>query len=259
MCLILFAYQPSDKYKLVLIANRDESYQREAKPAAFWPQQPHIFGGIDCTEGGSWLSVDTTGRFAAITNVRKPPFTKVNERSRGHIVNDFLSSQQSASKFIDELKQTDTAYGLFNLLLFDASGLWHYSSDSHQAQRITPGIHGLCNASLNTPWPKLTRGCNQLKQQLAQLTLDDNQLLSIMQSTQQASDKELPNTGIGLELERFLSSAFIQGEDYGTRCSTLLTIDHNNSLELTELTYDKNGIDVLQVHQTIHTEDTALA
>mgnify|MGYP002700200534 CR=1 FL=1 len=258
MCLILFAYQHSDNYKLVLIANRDEYYQREAKPAAFWPHHPHIFGGIDCTEGGSWLSVDTAGRFAAITNIRKPPFTKNNERSRGHIINDFLSSQQSASEFMEELKQTDTAYGLFNLLLLDASGLWHYSSDSHQEQHITPGIHGLCNASLNTPWPKLTRGCDQLKQQLALIPTDNNQLFSIVQSTQQASDSQLPNTGIDLELERFLSPTFIQGDDYGTRCSTLLTIDHNNCLELTELTYDNNGIDVSQVHQTIHIQDTTL-
>jgi len=254
MCLILFAYQHSEPYKLVLIANRDEYYQREAKPAAFWPQQASIFGGIDCTEGGSWLSVDTAGRLAAITNIRKPPFTKNNELSRGHIINDFLSSQQSASAFMDTLKQTDTAYGLFNLLLLDASGLWHYSSDTHQAQHLTTGVHGLCNAGLNTPWPKLTRGCDQLKQQLAQAPSDNNQLFSIVQSTQQAPDSQLPNTGIELAFERFLSSAFIQGEDYGTRCSTLLTIDHNNRLAFTELTYDKQGIECSRISQIINGE-----
>ncbi len=253
MCLILFAYQHADNYKLVVIANRDESYQREAKPAAFWPQQPHIFGGIDCAEGGSWLSVDTTGRFAAITNIRKAPFSKDNERSRGHIISRFLSNQQTASEFMNELTKTDSQYGLFNLLLLDASGLWHYSSDSHQAQRIAPGIHGLSNASLDTAWPKLRIGRAKLEQQLAHAPLDNNQLLSIMQSTQQATDKQLPNTGVGLEFERFLSPAFIQGDDYGTRCSTLLTIDHNDCLEMTELTYDSDGVEVSQVHQTIHT------
>lgn len=255
MCLILFAHQHSEQYKLVLIANRDEYHRREAKPAAFWPQQANIFGGIDCTEGGSWLSVDTAGRLAAITNIRKPPFSKDNERSRGHIINDFLSNQQSASEFMDSLKNTDTAYGLFNLLLLDASGLWHYSSDTHQAQCITPGVHGLCNADLNTPWPKLTRGCDQLKQQLAQASTDSNQLINIIQSTQQAADKQLPNTGIELEFERLLSSAFIQGKDYGTRCSTLLTIGHNNCLTFTELTYDKQGIECSRISQVINAEN----
>jgi len=252
MCLILFAHHATPQYKLVVIANRDEYHQREAKPAAFWQDSPDIFGGIDCSAGGSWLSVDKKGRFAAITNIRKPPFIKDSPLSRGEIISQFLSGEQTAEEFMSELKKKDHLYGLFNLLLFDNTGLWHYSSDTHQSQAIAKGIHGLSNAHLNTPWPKLARSQAALKQQLSSTLIDDNQLLSIMQSTERPSDGDLPNTGVSLEFERFLSSVFIQGDDYGTRCTTLLTIDHKNVMKFTELTYNVKGIESARVQQVIN-------
>ena len=251
MCLILFAHQYSAQYKLVLIANRDEFHQRAAKPAGFWQKNPDIFGGIDCTAGGSWLSVDKHGRMAAITNIRKPPFTKDHALSRGEIISQFLTGQQTASEFMHELKERDHFYGLFNLLLLDDSGLWHYSSDTQQSQNIRQGVHGLSNADLNTPWPKLTRSQAALKHQLTSPLIDENKLISIMQSTDRPSDNELPTTGVNLEFERLLSSAFIQGDGYGTRCTTLLTIDNDNSIKFTELTYDKLGIESSRVQQVI--------
>ena len=252
MCLILFAHHATPQYKLVLIANRDEYHQREAKPADFWQNSPNIFGGIDCTAGGSWLSVDKSGRFAAITNIRKPPFKKTNTLSRGEIISQFLSRQQTAAEFINELKEKDHLYGLFNLLLLDDSGLWHYSSDSQQSQAVPHGIHGLSNASLDTPWPKLARSQAALEQQLSLPLIDESKLLNIMQSTERPSDEELPKTGVSLEFEQFLSSVFIQGDDYGTRCTTLLTIDHSNTMKFTELTYNVEGSESSRVQQIIN-------
>ncbi|MEO1896539.1 MAG: NRDE family protein [Cycloclasticus sp.] len=249
MCLILFAYDSLDQYKLVLLANRDEYHQRKSKQANFWPGHPTIFGGIDCVAGGSWLSVDTSGRLAAITNVRKPPFSDSNKQSRGELVKSFLSNQQLAEDYLKELKQKGAGYSLFNLLLLDSTGLWHYSSDTHHIQEITQGMHGLSNATLDTPWPKLTNGCSLMSQSLQQNALNPSELLSIMQSQLRPADDELPTTGVGIEFERLLSSIFIESRDYGTRCSTLLTIDRNNVLDFCELSYSPSGqitSDVLQ-------------
>jgi len=240
MCLIIFKYQPGEHYKLILVANRDEYHQRETMPAAYWPHQPHIFGGIDNVAGGSWLSTDTSGRLAALTNVRKPPYRDNTKLSRGHLVRDFLSQQCPAPDFINNLKQRSADYGLFNLLLMDNSGLWHYSNDSLQEEKVSAGIHGLSNATLDTPWPKLATAQAAFEKSLATNKVDHLQLLSTMQSQIKPQDDDLPNTGIGLEFERFLSPIFIQGEDYGTRCTTLLTIDHV-SIKFLELSYASSG------------------
>ena len=250
MCLIVFNYQPSKRQKLVLVANRDEYHQRETLSARYWPDQPHIFGGIDNVANGSWLSVDTSGRLAALTNIRKPPYKDSSKLSRGHLVRDFLSQPLPAPEFIKNLKQRDNKYGLFNLLLMDNTGLWCYSNDSQQAQPVPPGQHGLSNATLDTPWPKLTTSLQEFKKSLTSNSLDESQLLNVMQSQTKPKDSELPDTGIGLEFERFLSPIFIQGEDYGTRCTTLLTIDEN-AIKFTELSYAPTGQISNEVRQEI--------
>jgi uncharacterized protein with NRDE domain len=247
---MLLKHQPADHYKLVLIANRDEYHHRETLPAQFWPEQNHIFGGIDCHGGGSWLSVDTSGRMAAVTNIRKPPYVENNKQSRGKLIHDFLSHQQSAPDFLEELIQHDTNYGLFNLILLDKTGLWHYSNDTHQATQIDPGTHGLSNATLNTPWPKLTNALTGFKHSLDKDKVIPLELLGILQSQERPADNELPDTGVGLEFERFLSSIFIQGEEYGTRCTTLLTVD-SEALKFLELSYDPAGNIINEVQQKI--------
>ena len=239
MCLIIFKYQPTEHYKLVLLANRDEYHQRGALKADYWSQQPNTFGGIDKLAGGSWLSVDTSGRLAVVTNVRKPPFIN-NKQSRGHIVSNFLSSRYCALEFLNKLKTRDEDYGLFNLLLMDNTGLWYFSNDSHQIQRVTAGIHGLSNASLDTPWPKLTASKARIKESLDTNKVNHLQLLNTMQSQIKPLDEELPSTGVGLKCERLLSSTFILGDNYGTRCTTLITINHD-AIIFIELSYASDG------------------
>ncbi len=250
MCLIVFKYQPDEDNKLVLAANRDEYHQREAIPAKFWPEQPNIFGGIDAVAGGSWLSIDTSGRLAVLTNIRKPPYKDPIKLSRGYLVKDFLSQQYSAADFMKQLKNGGKDYGLFNLLLMDNTGLWHYSNDSCQTNKVLAGTHGLSNASLNTPWPKLTTSVKAFKNSLSSNNVDTLKILSAMQSRAQPADDALPNTGIGLEFERFLSPIFIQGEEYGTRCTTLLTIS-NSTVNFTEVSYSSAGQISGEVQQKI--------
>jgi len=248
MCLIVFKYQPCDTHKLILLANRDEFYERDTHEAAYWPDLPTIFGGIDGVAGGSWLSVDDNGRMAAITNIRKPPFADSSKKSRGDLIKSFLSSSLSAKQYLGKLKETDHQYNLFNILLFDETGLWHYSNDSGLIEQVSSGVHGLCNASLNTPWPKLINTRRAFEKQINQPSLTTEALLDIMQSETRPDDNELPDTGVGLEFERLLSSAFITSENYGTRCTTLLTIDQKNRVDFKEVTYNSNG----QAEKTIH-------
>jgi len=250
MCLIVFKYQPTENNKLILAANRDEYYQREAIAAQFWPEQPNIFGGIDAVAGGSWLSIDTSGRLAALTNIRKPPYKDPTKLSRGFLVKDFLSQQYSAADFIKQLKNAGKDYGLFNLLLLDNTGLWHYSNDTCQVNEVSAGTHGLSNATLNTPWPKLTTSVKAMEGSSASNKVDTLKMLSTMQSRVKPADRDLPDTGIGLEFERFLSPIFIQGEEYGTRCTTLLTIS-NSVINFTEVSYSSLGQISGEVQQRI--------
>lgn len=258
MCLILFAHEHMKQYKLVLVANRDEYHQRETKKAARWQHQPRIFGGIDCVAGGSWLSVDDSGRLAAVTNVRKPPFGTNYKYSRGLLVSEFLSHNLTARDFMQALTQHRSDYGLFNLILLDDSGLWHYSNDTGVISQVEKGIHGLCNASLNTPWPKLSEGRKHFNYALDHDGFDPCHLFSMMQSQIRAPDEKLPKTGVNLEFERLLSSIFIKNTNYGTRSSTLITIDYNNVLEFCELSYKPCGSIKSQVSQSIPLVNTAM-
>ena len=244
MCLILTAHQTCSDYKFVLLAN-------QSLTAQCWPDNKQILGGKDCDAGGSWLCVDRSGRLAAITNIRQPPFDRPYKFSRGQIVNDFLTQHLSAEDFLKNLALHDQDYRLFNLLIMDHSGLWHYSSESHQYQRVPSGVNGLSNATLNTPWPKLSKSRLKLQTSLERTPNDRNSLLDIMTNREKPPVNTLPNTGIGLALEEFLSPIFIVGENYGTRCSTLITISQTDELVFDELTYTPLGEKTKQVSHRI--------
>lgn len=251
MCLILLANQYPDEFKLILLSNRDEYHNRDAAVAHFWSGSPSIFGGIDKKAKGSWLAVDTLGRIAAVTNIRKGPVESPKAYSRGLLVSNFLQQSIPAAKFIENLKLQTNSYSPFNILLIDATGLWHYSSDTQISTKIEVGIHGLSNATLNTPWPKVTRGTNLLKECLSSLPLSKAKLLSCITSQQQADDQELPNTGVSTDVEKFLSSQFILNEEYGTRCTTLITIDNNDMLTFEEMTFNAKGHIEVTIQQSI--------
>ena len=218
MCLILFAWQCHPQYKLVVAANRDEFYARPSAPAHFWQDIPQILAGRDLEQGGTWLGVTRNRRFAAITNVRDPSATQ-GALSRGHLVRDFLTSEQSPTNFIAQLQNHLTDYSPFNLLLSDGNTL-HYCNSSGEMLSLQPGVYGLSNAALDTPWPKVESG----KQALTE-TLSDPQhesLFCLLADRTTASDTQLPATGIPQWLEQKLSASFIHFDSYGTRCSTVI-------------------------------------
>jgi len=252
MCLILFALHSHPDYPLVLAANRDEYFRRPTRPAGFWPEAPQLLAGRDEEGGGTWLGVTRSGRFAALTNVREPGFPgPTTPISRGWLVREFLLGHDPAPDYLAGLQSN--AYNGFNLLCGDLSALLqtparasvHYHSNRQPAATaLSSGIHGISNSALDTPWPKLVSGCTELGNLLArQHTLEPESLLAILNQRQPAADRALPDTGVGLAMERVLSSRFIEGQGfgYGTRASTVLMLHRSGRVLFAEWSWDAQG------------------
>lgn len=238
MCLILFAWRHHPDYPLILAANRDEFYNRPTAPAAFWPDAPHILAGRDLVGHGTWLGLSRRGRLAALSNFRDPAERKKEGRSRGLLVADFLRGRGPVAASLEEIARRRTDYRSFNLLAGTPLDLFFYSSRENSIRSLPPGIYGLSNHLLDTPWPKVVRGRKALEKLLEQdgkPYISD--LFALLADTRRAPDHLLPDTGVGLEWERTLSSPFIVSPSYGTRASTVLLIDRNASATFIERTF----------------------
>ena len=224
MCIILAAWQAHRDYPLVIAANRDEFFARPTRAAGFWSDAPDILAGRDLSAGGTWLGVTRTGRFAALTNYRDPAREKPGAESRGALVRGFLESTAPALDYLSEIEQTGQRYNGFNLLVCDGTTLACHNNVDARTRMLEPGIHGLSNHVLNTPWPKVTAAKQALNAALH--TLPDAQpLFEFLRDETVAQDYELPSTGIPLERERWLSSIFVRSDPamgYGTRSSTVV-------------------------------------
>ena len=247
MCLIAFALDAHPDYALVLAANRDEFYDRPTAPAHFWEGDQGLLAGRDERAGGTWMGVTRAGRFAALTNVRTGPRAerRPDAPSRGTLVKAFLTDERPPAAFLDALADEADRYNGFNLLagVFEADEtprLMHYSNHgSERARRVTPGVHGLSNAALDTAWPKV----ESARAGLARLLNDDRAapapLLDLLSDPAPASEESLPDTGVPREWERALSSVFIQTDDYGTRSSTALLVGHSGDVTFVERTFEE--------------------
>lgn len=249
MCLILFAWHARPDIPLLVAANRDEDFMRPAAAAAFWTDRPGLLAGRDLGAGGTWLGITQTGRFAAITNFRNPASRRENAPSRGALVADYLAGDVPPAAYLEYHRQTGAKYNGFSLLVGDEQELWFYSNRGDQPQRIEPGVHGLSNHLLDTPWPKVVKGVRALETRIG-ARFDAEEHFSILADTEPASPDALPDTGVGPERERWLSSMRIVGGGYGTRCSTVLRVDAAGGAEFHERTWSPDGQPVSTVsHQ----------
>lgn len=221
MCLILVAWRVHPDYPLVVAANRDEFHARRSAGADFWPEHSSVLAGRDLEAGGTWLGLSRTGHFAALTNYRDPARQRPDAPSRGHLVANFLTGDHGIDDYLAALSPTD--YNGFNLLLGDGERLIAFSNISMEKHEIAPGVYGLSNALLDTPWPKVGAGKTALQAALAALP-DEARLWQLLRDDRTHPDETLPATGVPLEWERLLSAAFIRGSGYGTRCSTVLKV-----------------------------------
>ena len=235
MCLIAIAWQSHPRYRLALIANRDEFHARAAAPAGPDQEREDMYGGRDLMQGGSWLLVSTRGRLAAVTNVRAGVASASAPRSRGALVRDFVRDDASAADWLAYLRPDAQDYGRFNLIAWDGDALMFASNHPRfTSHPVAPGLHAMSNGAFDAPWPKSTHATQALSDWLASPLANAPvegeagvivPLLDALADTRTAPDAALPDTGVGLELERLLSPPFVRGEEYGTRCSSVVLVD----------------------------------
>ncbi|MBH8611743.1 NRDE family protein [Pseudomonas mohnii] len=238
MCLIVFAWRPDHAQPLIVAANRDEFYARPSLPLAQWSETPQVHAGRDLEAGGTWLGIGANGRFAALTNIRDP-HRPPGRRSRGELVARFLDGEIPIDEYLTDVVARSPEYGGFNLLVGNLHELWHFNARESEAVMLQPGIYGVSNASLDTPWPKLLRAKAALS-----AALDDPRpevLLALLSDPQTAPFAELPDTGVGLATETLLSSVFIASQSYGTRASTALIVHADGSRHLVERSFGPYG------------------
>lgn len=252
MCNIGFQLQQSETHKFIFAANRDESYARPTQPAHYWPEHPDLLAGRDEMQKGTWLGITKQGKFAALTNCRQSSTDssldagseKTFTTSRGALVKDFLISSQTADEYAIHLVETRNQYDGYNLIfgnILDGHFL-HYNNFDGSLSPIPSGTHGLSNATLDTPWPKVkkvTAGLNQLQGSQTDIT---EQLFDLFADTETAKKEELPDTGLPVEFEEAASAVFIRTKEYGTVGTTVILVDQQNQVTFTERRFTENGL-----------------
>jgi uncharacterized protein with NRDE domain len=238
MCLISFNWLNHSEYKLILVGNRDELFDRPSLPIHKWDSG--IYGGKDLKGGGTWMGFHPSGRFAGITNYRDHGNLKENPVSRGHLVKDFLEGTDGPLEYMEKIYDKMHLYDGFNLLVADSDNMYYLSNYGDGIIEIEPGLHTLSNELLNSEWPKERMAEEELRDLILLDKLDTRSLLSIMKSEEILPDELLPSTGVTLSQERALSAQFVRLEDYyGTVNTTALLWTHDGRVVMKERFYDE--------------------
>lgn len=238
MCLIFISLNEHPRYKLIVAANRDEFYNRKTAPAHFWEDHPNIVGGRDLEASGTWMAMNKNGKISLVTNYRDPANMNSHAPSRGHLVSDFLVHGDAPKEYLERVSERAAQYNGFNLLTGYPDQLWYLSNYQQGIQKLESGVYGLSNHLLDSPWPKVQRGKEKFKNVIKDSTIEPDKLFELLFDEQRAEDPMLPDTGIGLERERALSSMFIKTPGYGTRCSTIVLVSHDNQVVFSERVYE---------------------
>jgi len=241
MCLAVLALDAHPRYAVVLAANRDEFHARAAVRASWWPGEHAILAGRDRVAGGTWLGVDRRGRYAFVTNVREPGRHDPAAPTRGALVPRVLRDHAPIADAVGAAVRDGATMNGFNLLAGEGIAAAWGSNRAGSIRTLARGVHGVSNALLDTPWPKVLRTKAQLAQWCERARDDVDALFDVLRDDVPAPQEELPRTGITPEWERLLSAPFIRAPHYGTRCSTVLLIDRMGSARLVERTFDSAG------------------
>src|SRR5688572_23601417 len=243
MCLLVLAWKHHPRYRLILAGNRDEFHERPAAPLGWWQDDPRILAGRDLKAGGTWLGVARSGRFAVVTNYRDLQAPVEGAPSRGGLVPRFLTGATSPKEFLDDLRGAAGRYSGFNLLVGGSRALYYFSNRGPKnPTALAPGIYGLSNHLLDTPWPKLTRTRARFATALANPELMLEELFAVLADRTPAPAEGLPTTGLPSDWERVVSAPFIINERYGTRCSSVLLVERTGRTILQERRFDPAGI-----------------
>jgi len=260
MCLLIFAHRTDPRLPLVLAANRDEFHARPTAASRFWPDQPGLLAGRDLEQGGTWMGITRSGRFAAITNYRDPARTAPSPRSRGELPLAYLTGEMTPEDFLRDLQPEASAYAGFNLLVGSAHSLWYFTNSTGPGEPtprpLAPGIYGLSNALLDTPWPKVETGKRRLRDILQQRILSHDAILSVVSDRELADAETLHQQGMGGDMDRLLSAQFITTSRYGTRSSTSLWVTGAGSVNWRELSFDARAVVTGQRQESFQVQST---
>lgn len=249
MCLIVIGWQVDTRYPLAVAANRDEFFARPTAALSWWTDHPGILAGRDQQDGGTWLGITRTGRFAAITNYRDPVRLRSGVPSRGRLVSDFLAGNETPGDYLRRIEPLSQACNGFNLLVADANELWWHSNISGETRKLAPGIYGVSNHLLDTPWPKLLGAKRTFADALPDLPATD-ELFTLLRDDTQHPDEVLPSTGVSLALERKLSAIFVKTQGFNTRSSAVLWRNAAGNISFDEQTWLEDGNPGQRVHMT---------
>ncbi len=243
MCLVVFSYKENKESlkafpgSLILAANRDEYYERPTKNMHWWGPE-EILAGKDLQAGGTWLAVSNDGRFAVLTNFKELANGEESLKSRGELISNYITSKGVSSKeYLENIKERN--YAGFNLLLGDKEGIHYISNRSEGIEKLESGIHSLGNLLLNTKTKKSIKIKNQFKE-LLQTNPNEDVLLEFMRGDS-GDLSNLDMAGFKETEHEEIPYRFIKSNVYGTRCTTLLTIDPNGKYKITEQNYSKKG------------------
>jgi len=246
MCLLVLAWRCHPRHRLVVAANRDEFHARAAAPLGPWDPPSVVIGGRDLLAGGAWFAVDTRRRFGIVTNFREFGRRRRSAPSRGGLIPAYLSGDLAPGEYLRQLETDAPGYAGFNLLVGDGNTLWYASNRADQfARELPPGIYGLSNEFLDTPWPKLLRVRARFTRLLEEPRSAGGErladgLFEMLADREPAPPDTVPPGDLSPEWARKLSAPFVLDPSYGTRCSTVLTIG-DETLRFTERRFDAAG------------------
>lgn len=240
MCILFLAVEQHPQYPLIVAANRDEFHVRPSRALHQWQDAPGIIAGRDLQAHGSWLGLHKAGRFAALTNIRRPDLMRDAAPSRGDLVVQALQTADSAA--YGRFLMAGTAHNPFNLVFGDMQRLYLFSSVNRELSVLGSGFHAISNGLPDAAWPKMQRGVQLLQRAVADSQLDDAALLAMMRDDASASDEQLPDTGVGIATERLLAPIYIKDARYGTRTTSLLFLNPQ-SYRFVEQNYHADGSD----------------
>lgn len=260
-----------DQISLIIVNNRDEFFNRPTLPAAPWSSSTSIISGLDKEPGredGTWLAVNTCdGKIGTLLNIQSPLGPDPSKTGRGKLVTEFVNAPVKALNYLHNIQQSAHSYNLFNLLLLEQKQqkwkAWYYNNlDNSPPVELQEPYIGLSNSPLYRPWNKVTLGLEKFKEICQHYSEPSEhlreELLQLMQSKDQTwpdvtMDQQTPPSH-SLSVKKERSAVFVESlaVNYGTRTTTLITVQANGSGEYYEKTRTLNPDETVTWSHQIH-------
>lgn len=239
MCLVVLAWRAHPRWPLLVAANRDEFHRRPAEPLHWWPDAPQVVAGRDLEAGGTWLAASRNGRFATVTNYRESLEVQKGERSRGALVTDFIAADSTPLAFTRSIERE--RYAGFSVLAATPGSVAYASNRGDAPRTLEASVYGLSNASLDTPWPKVVRSRERLRSLLDRDDVTPDSLFALLADRDPAEEIGTPARDLPPPAARAVSAPFVVTPEFGTRCSTVLILDANGRMQVSERRFDASG------------------